>query len=182
VQLELDAAVTLAAMKVAKEEGCTVILNTAPAQAAAALPAEIFGLCDVLCPNEPELGLLSGKPVDTVEQIEAAAKFMVAERKVKCVLVTMGERGSLLVEPSAGGDGTDGKFDVTHAPCDKVAVVDSVGAGDCFLGAFVYYMSRGVPMREAMPLAGSVASISVMKKGTQTSYPARADLPERLQL
>jgi ribokinase len=174
-----DVAITLEAMRVAKAEGCTVILNTAPALAAASLPKELFALCDILCPNEPELELLSGMSTTSMDEVVAAATHMIGVCGVEHVLVTLGERGCLLVSPKEDGDGVD----VHHQNLvTKVDVVDSVGAGDCFLGAFAYYLSCGVALHAAMKLAVEVASISVTAKGTQMSYPSRDALPEHLRV
>jgi ribokinase len=181
VQLELPATITAEAMRVAREEGVQVILNTAPAQSVDELPQELFRLCDILCPNQPELQLLSGgMPTDTIEQCTAAARKLLeyqntaAKWTVNQVLVTMGGAGCLLVTPAA----------VHHEPCAELPgpVVDTVGAGDCFLGAFTYFLSIQCSVPEAMRRANVCAGISVTGKGTQTSYPSRADVPAELLL
>ncbi len=49
------------------------------------------------------------------------------------VLVTLGEKGSLLVT----------KLSHVHVPPVRVQAVDTTGAGDCFLGSFAYFLSQG---------------------------------------
>ena len=87
------------------------------------------------------------------------------------VLVTLGEKGSLLVTPS------EEHFEPIE---EKVNAIDTTGAGDCFLGTFAYFFARGDPIRSCMRKANKVASISVTREGTQTSFPRRRKLPESL--
>jgi ribokinase len=94
-QLEIALSTTEAALRVAREEGITTILNPAPALAD--LPAEVFALCDVLCPNEPETELLTGHSVDTRAEAEKSAEELRA-RGPSAVVLTLGERGCLVVD------------------------------------------------------------------------------------
>ena len=61
-------------------------------------------------------------------------------------------------------------------------MVDTTGAGDSYLGAFAAYVSKGVPLTEAMSKAGRVATITVGAAGAQTSYPSGDALPADLRL
>ena len=70
-QLEIPLEITLAAMRIAKQEGVKIILNPAPARES--LPEELYRLSDIFCPNESETELLTGLPVKTVKQAEVAA-------------------------------------------------------------------------------------------------------------
>lgn len=56
------------------------------------------------------------------------------------------------------------------------------GAGDAFIGALAYYLAReaGLGLRDMVARAGRIASMSVQRPGTQSSYPARTDLPADL--
>ena len=60
VQLELPTALSAAAMRIARAEGVTTVLNTAPAQAD--LPDALLALADIVCPNQTEADL--GKRTD----------------------------------------------------------------------------------------------------------------------
>merc|ERR1712046_120136 len=101
VQLEAPLETTLAALKIARDEGLMTLLNTAPAKE---LPQDIWPLCDIVCPNEPELQMLTGLPTGTDGEVAAAARALI-QRGAKKVLVTIGERGCALFE----GEG-EGKF------------------------------------------------------------------------
>jgi len=56
-----------------------------------------------------------------------------------------------------------------------VSAVDTVGAGDCFVGYFVSLMSHGHHWQGALQGAVAAASESVQKPGAQSSYPSRTD-------
>ena len=61
-------------------------------------------------------------------------------------------------------------------------VVDTTGAGDAFSGALVCFLVEkpNLDLGEAIKRACYVASVSVQKEGTQSSYPYKKDLPSWL--
>ncbi len=71
-QLEIPVETTLLALRAARAEGTRTVLNPAPARDD--LPDELLGLSDIFCPNQPEAALLTGRPVDTVDEAAAAAE------------------------------------------------------------------------------------------------------------
>ena len=93
------------------------------------------------------------------------------ERGAKNVILTLGERGAMLVNEEADG---------VVAPADKVTAVDTVGAGDSFVGAFAHLYTSGLPMAEAMRRACLIASIGVTRAGTQSAYPTASEVPNEL--
>merc|ERR1740130_1552507 len=101
-QLEIPVEVTLAAMRIAHEEGTVNFLNTAPARSD--LPEEIFVLADIICPNEPEAEALTGMTVDSEEDAKRAAHALRAKGCTH-VILTPGARGAMLLSPD-----TDGTF------------------------------------------------------------------------
>ncbi|NOZ49397.1 MAG: ribokinase [Chloroflexi bacterium] len=166
-QLEIPLEITLAALRVARQEGVTTIFNPAPARPS--LPPELYTLSDIFCPNEPETELLTGLVVNTLPEAEAAAHVLLA-RGTGQVILTLGERGSLLVTPDQ----------TVHVPAEPVQALDSTGAGDAFVGSLAYFLAAGKPILEAMRRANQIAAISVQASGTQTSFPVAADLPAKL--
>jgi ribokinase len=166
-QLEVPVESTLAALRVARQEGVTTIFNPAPARPS--LPDELYQLSDIFCPNESETELLTGLPVNSQEETEAAARALL-ERGAGMVILTLGERGSLLVTAT----------DSVHVPATPVKALDTTGAGDAFVGSLAYFLAAGKPLAEAMRRANYIAAISVQSSGTQTSFPAGADLPSDL--
>jgi ribokinase len=166
-QLEIPVEVTLAALRAAREEGTRTILNPAPARED--LPSELLGSCDLLCPNQSEAALLTGHPVDTASQAATAARELLA-RGPSAVLITLGGDGCVVADEAG----------VDEIPGVTVEAVDSTGAGDAFVGALGYYLARGDELRSAASWANRIAALSVTAQGTQTSYPARADLPPEI--
>jgi ribokinase len=166
-QLEIPVEITLAALRIARQEGVTTIFNPAPARSS--LPEELYQLSDIFCPNESETELLTGLAVGTVEEAETAAHVLL-ERGAGTVILTLGERGSLLV--SSNGS--------THVPAKPVKALDTTGAGDAFVGSLAYFLADGKPLTEAMRRANHIAAMSVQSSGTQTSFPVAEELPPDL--
>ena len=169
VQLEIPLETTLAAMRIAREAGVTILCNPAPA--GADLPDELFALSDILCPNEPETELMTSTTVGTLAAAEDAAR-MLLDRGASRVILTLGERGSLLVTPEES----------RHVRAPRVQAVDTTGAGDAFVGSLAYFLAAGKDMVTAMQRANQIAALSVQKRGTQSSFPTAADLPASLLL
>ena len=165
VQLEAPLAATLAALRLAKEEGVETLLNTAPAKE---LPDEIWPLCDIVCPNEPELQMLSGMPTSTNDEVAEAVGALM-KKGAKRVLVTLGERGCALFEGGAP----------CFVPGAPAKARDTTGAGDSFLGAFAAHYVAGNSMLESMATGNSVASVSVTREGTQKSFPTADEMMAR---
>lgn len=166
-QLEVPMPANLAALRIARKAGKTIILNPAPVSEA--VPDELLRLSDVVCPNENESTLLTGQPVASLDDAEAAARILL-ERGAPQVIVTLGEWGSLLVD--AGQK--------VHVAAHSVKAIDTTGAGDAFVGTLAYFLAAGAPITEAMRRANQIAAISVQHPGTQTSYPRTAELPPGL--
>lgn len=167
-QFEIPLELNLAALRLARSAGVTTIFNPAPARSD--LPAEVYRLSDVFCPNETETQLLTGMPVTTLAEAESAARALLA-RGTGAVILTLGARGSLVVTPQA----------TQHVPAQVVKAVDSTGAGDAYVGSLAYFLSQGQPLLAAAQQAGAIATLSVQKPGTQTSFPSRAEALARLQ-
>ena len=166
-QLEIPLAINLTALRIARQEGVKTIFNPAPARSE--LPDELYHLSDIFCPNETETELLTGMPIGTLEEAEAAARVLI-DRGAGTVILTLGERGSLLVT----------KDTTEHVPVDSVKALDTTGAGDAFVGSLAYFLALGKSLPEAMNRANRIAAVSVQSSGTQTSFPTANDLPSEL--
>ncbi len=166
-QLEVPLAVSLAALRLARQEGVRTIFNPAPARAE--LPPEFYALSDILCPNESETELLTGLPVSSLAESERAALELL-RRGAGAVILTLGGRGSMVVTPHSA----------EHVPVQKVRAVDTTGAGDAYVGSLAYFLAAGLMLTEAARKAGAVATRSVLKPGTQTSFPDREEVAEIL--
>jgi len=156
-QCEIKQEVTLAAFKAAKARGCATILNPAPYQQ---LSAELLELTDWLIPNETEFRELHGT-------LPSNDEILKSFRPGKNSIVTLGSKGAVYV--SADGQ-------IHHAPAPQVTAVDTTGAGDAFVGSFAYALASGKDPLEAMKLGIKIASLSVTRKGAQSSYPDQTEI------
>ena len=156
-QCEIKQEVTLAAFSAAKKRGCVTILNPAPYQP---LSEELLAVTDWIIPNETEFKELHGQDPTSDEALK---KF----RPGKNSIVTLGSEGAVLIT-------SDGNLTRMSAP--KVNAVDTTGAGDAFVGVFAFGLASGKNPEDAMKLGVKVASMSVTRKGAQSSYPSQAEI------
>ena len=193
VQLEIKPEAALQALKSASSKGALTILNPAPAPEDWELTPEWYSSTDLLIPNETELASLCGLSNEeeyvTGDGEEAMAKSLLDKGIRHAVVVTLGERGAMIVRRFKDDSSTDSLQTQTimisepsDLPCKDEPVVDTVGAGDAFCGALAAYLSRGVELEKAASMACGVASMSVRKRGAQDSYPSASDLPDCLKL
>jgi ribokinase len=161
-QLECPAEVFVGAARVAREAGVVTILNPAPAMP---VPADAFGLADILIPNETELAQLSGSPAGDLRRIGSAARTLVA-RGTGLVVVTLGERGALAVSPAG----------VTHVPARTVVARDTTGAGDGFVAGFVTALAEGAGVEEALQLGVRAGAYCVTRPGVLAGLATRDEL------
>ncbi len=61
------------------------------------------------------------------------------------------------------------KMDYIEA--EKVNAVDTVGSGDCFVGALSYSLLNGKSLKDSCEFANKSAALSVTRKGAATSMP-----------
>ncbi len=155
-QCEIPQAVTTAAFRAAKERGCITILNPAPFED---LSAELLEVTDWLIPNEVEFKQFTGSTPESFN----LEKF----REGKNSVITVGSAGAILISDSGI---------ITRIPTELVNAVDTTGAGDCFIGSFSYALGCGLDPASAAQFACRIASISVTRKGAQSSYPSAAEI------
>jgi len=161
-QFEIPQSVTAAAFAAASRRGAITVLNPAPA---APLESELAAASDWLIPNEVELAALTGQTAD--DELPGDDLLRSVADRVGCrLLVTLGEAGSALV-------GTDGS--VHRVPAPTVDAVDTTGAGDAFVGGFIWAMAGGRSETDAVHIATTVAADSVTRPGTQLSFATTAE-------
>jgi ribokinase len=159
-QLEQPMEAAMTALRIA---GGIRILNPAPA---AALPEGMLALCDFVTPNESETEALTGLPVHSLSEAEAAAKALLA-KGARAAVITLGERGALYHDGSR----------TVHVPVFKAGtVVETTGAGDAFNGGFAAALAEGMDPVEAVRFGCATASISVTRPGTAPSMPHREEI------
>ena len=155
MQLEIPLATVTAYALAARAQGVKVVLNAAPAQP---LPAELLDAVDLLIVNEGELAAL----------VPHAGSLIVnlAQLAVGCVVVTLGQRGSLARLGNT--------FFVQTA--FAVEAVDTTGAGDTFCGVLAAALDQGQSITQAMRQASAAAALACTRPGAQSSIPSTADV------
>ena len=142
------------------------ILNLAPApDNAAELVATAGEHLDWLVVNESEAAAVLGHPVSGLANAKKAATELTAKGPRHAV-VTAGAHGAALAGPD--GAHTIEGFTVT--------AVDTVGAGDTFVGALAVALAAGVPPPEALRAAAAAGATAVTRPGAQTAMPHPADI------
>lgn len=111
-------------------------------------------------PNEPELGTLTGMPVRTETELNAAALHAVELLDCEYLVVTRGRNG-MSVYPR-------GEAPVYIAPAGSRDAVDVTGAGDTVSAAFALAFGAGASAVDAARLANVAGSLVVQKPGTAT--------------
>ena len=162
LQLEVPIAVSQHAAEIAKSNDATVVLNPAPAQE---LPDDFLAQVDILTPNEVETESLSGVRVSTATDAKHAAKGLL-NKGLSAVILTLGDRGSLLLTP-----------DLTQqVPAYSVEVVDTTAAGDAFCGALATVLAQGENLVDAVAFANAASALAVTVLGAAPSMPTAAQV------
>ncbi|HID94102.1 MAG TPA: ribokinase [bacterium (Candidatus Stahlbacteria)] len=166
-ELEIPINTVKYAVKVAKKHQVQVILNPAPAKK---LDKELLAEIDVLTPNESELEFLTTSKISAEYSIETAATSLLRDG-VKNVVVTLGDRGSLIVT----------KVQSKTIPTKRVKVVDTTAAGDAFNGALAFALASGQDLEHAVRFANCVGALTATKLGAQPSLPTMDEVSEFLK-
>ncbi len=168
-QFETPLAATQEILARAHEAGARTVLNLAPF---AEHPAELLKSVDVAVLNEIELSQATGTRLDasSPQETVVAACNVLRERGARTVIATLGARGAIVV--SAVG--------IDTIPAFQTNVVDTTGAGDCFVGALASRLAAGLTPAEAARFASVAASCSVERLGAAPAMPTGEEVAARL--
>ena len=158
-QLEIPLRTTIKALEFAKQHGIRSIFNPAPAQILN--PDELAA--DYVIPNETEAEILSGMPVQNLDDARKCAHKLGLNR----VILTLGANGAL--------------FRDRHIAPFAVEPVDTTGAGDAFIGSLAVFLSSGFSEFEAISRANLYAALSTLSVGTQKSFVSAGRFNEEWQ-
>jgi len=160
-QLEIPVAAAEAALASGRRNGATTILNPAPVRQ---LPASVLQLVDVLTPNQTEAKVLTGRTANEADPEHMARDLTRAG--VKNVVMTLGERGALVVTESSS----------KHIPAMQMHAVDTTGAGDAFNAGLATALANGEALESAVEFAVVTGGLAVTKEGVIPSLPTRAEV------
>ena len=132
----------------AKAQNAITVLNPAPA---AEIPIELLSLCDYAVPNKTESAALGG------------TQFLLGAG-VTTVITTLGERGAEISNATS----------MTPIAPYKVDAIDTVGAGDAFVGALGAELARGENIEHAARIASIAGALATTVHGAVPSLPTRA--------
>ena len=114
------------------------------------LSDELASLIDVLIVNEHEFAQL-GEPKSVLVIVTAGAKEVVAYQNGEVV---------------------------AKSQPPKVEALDTVGAGDTFVGAFVVAYASGKTIPDSLDLACAASALSTLKLGAQSGMPTASEVNE----
>ena len=158
-QFEVPLKSILLALKLAKKHGLKTVMDPAPVKKIG--NDHIWGLVDYLLPNEIEL-----KELTHTEDVLKGIHIL-KSRGVKEVIVKLGKQGAAY----------EGKGKLLSFPAVPVErVIDTTGAGDCFVAGFLYGMIQWGDIPQAIKIGNLTASYSIQKKGAAISFPEKSEI------
>lgn len=147
-QLEIPLLVVIDVLTQARRQTSVTVLNPAPATP---LTKELLSLCDIAVPNETESAALGGTQV-------------LRDLGATTVITTLGERGAEISDATS----------MTPIAPYKVDAIDTVGAGDAFVGALCAELARGESIEHAARIASIAGALATTVHGAVPSLPTRA--------
>ena len=161
-QLEIPVAAAEGAMARGRARGAVTILNPAPVRP---LPGSILQLVDIITPNQSEARVLAGRsPDEALDAVEIARDLI--RRGVKQVVMTLGEKGALIVTASSS----------RHVPALRITAVDTTGAGDAFNAGLAMALACDAGLEGAVQFAVVTGGLAVSKEGVIPSLPHRDEV------
>jgi len=161
-QLEIPLPTVRMGLRMAQKQGAITVLNPAPATR---LPAEFLDTVDFLVPNEVEAQVLSRIKMKSFHDLPKICDKLL-NLGAKNVVITLGSKGLYFKNEKQE----------LRMRAFRVETVDSTGAGDAFLGALAWCLSKGTPIKRALTIASGAGALATMKLGAQPSLPLRNEL------
>lgn len=162
-QMEIPAEATVAALRAARAAGARTVLNLAPAQS---LGPDALAAVDILIVNEGEAALLAGETALPA----VTARALASAHDLICI-VTLGGDGAIAVTPQGRG---------WRIGSLAVEAVDTVGAGDAFVGVLAASLDLGLDLPDALHRASVAAGLACTRPGAMAALPGRLEIEDRL--
>ncbi|HMO13155.1 MAG TPA: ribokinase [Pirellulaceae bacterium] len=160
-QLEIPRNAVRAAFERARRSGATTLLNPAPIDRCI-LDEQLLTLVDILVLNEPEALALCSCSIEAAQDWNQVIDTLLTKGP-RAVILTRGKDGYLLGM-------NDERVSASSYP---VRAVDTVGAGDTFVGVLAARMAEDDSLFESARWANAAAALSVTQSGAQPSIPHR---------
>jgi ribokinase len=148
------------------------VLNLAPAPSREEAAAILRARPDWLVVNESEAAAVLARPVSGLSAAAGAAADLVAAGARNAV-VTAGAAGAAYHGTKANGEHREVSGTVAAFP---VRAIDTVGAGDTFVGALAVALVAGIAPAEAVTAAAAAGAAAATRPGTQAGMPRPADI------
>ena len=139
--------------KIAKKSAAKLIVDTSGEALKKALEIGVY----MIKPNVGELAKLIGVERLELEEVNEAAKQIIAKGGAEIVVVSLGPQGAVLVT----------KDSYEFAPAPNVAKKSTVGAGDSMVGGMVWALSQNKSLKEVIRWGVACGSAATMNEGTQ---------------
>jgi ribokinase len=164
---EIPVAALAAALRQARAGRVRTVLNLAPVPGEA--PALLAGGPDWLVVNAQEAAAVAGQPADVPDdpaRAQAVAASLAKGPAGGQVVVTLGAAGAVLAGP----------LGTAVVPGFAVVAVDTVGAGDAFVGALAVALASGLDPTAAVTAACAAGAAAATRQGAQEGLPRPADV------
>jgi ribokinase len=109
--------------------------------------------------------VLTGRSPDAATEPEEVARDLIRSG-VKTVVMTMGEKGALIVTSSS----------TKHIPAMQMCPVDTTGAGDAFNAGLATALAFNEGLESAVEFAVVTGGLAVTKEGVIPSLPGREEV------
>jgi ribokinase len=152
LQLELPLPVVEHVARAASLAGARVVLNAAPVTPGA---DRLLPWSEILVVNEIEAAELLALDADA---LDGDAIRTAARRHAVDLIVTLGEEGAVVVTRQG---------DLTRLPALPVTAVDTVGAGDAFVGALAASLAAGDELAVAARRGSAAGALTVTAPGAR---------------
>ena len=137
------------------QAGVKVVLDSSNAALTAGLKAHPW----LVKPNHRELEAWIGHPLNSLDEIIAAAKKLKAEG-IANVIISMGKNGSLWLNDQA-------VIQAQPPKCENV--VSTVGAGDSMVAGLIFGIEKGLSQAETLAFASAVSAFAVSQSNVGVS-------------
>ena len=166
LQMEVPLDANCRIIKRANQRGTRVLLNLAPA---APFPRDIISLLDLLVVNEVEAKMMANHNDLDSSSSRAAASAIAEEFSVQTI-VSLGAQGAHAFNKNE-------EWQINALP---ITPVDTVGAGDSFVGNLAVGMALNNSLAQMLHRASVAAGLACLTQGAATSMPAYMAIEKRL--